>query len=159
MQHSMLAPRGVTEQKLNNCKPSPIQQSRNCFWLNYGNTVGAFSALTLLVGGRKGIRRVRTEWCATWYWRDCLSVFSEVQIICIWSSWCHCHPIISCSSKTQNGLPFWFRLNSAYQVVLEKRPLNGCSSSSSSSNDDTVITNLTVQKLDGAQNTKEISNF
>jgi len=37
------------------------------------------------------------------------------------------HPIISCSSKIQNGLPFWCRL---IQVVLEKRPLNGCSSSS-----------------------------
>jgi len=33
------------------------------------------------------------------------------------SSWCHCHPIISCSSKIQNGLPFWCRLT---QVVLEK---------------------------------------
>jgi len=35
--------------------------------------------------------------------------------------------IISCSSKIQHGLPFWCRLT---QVVLEKRPLNGCSSSS-----------------------------
>jgi len=59
-----------------------------------------------------------------------LSVWSEVQIICVWSSWCHCHPIISCFSKIQNGLPFWCRLN---QVVLEKRPLNGWSTSSSSS--------------------------
>jgi len=41
----------------------------------------------------------------------------------------HCHPIISCSSKIQNGLPFWCRLT---QVVLEKRPLNGRGSSSSS---------------------------
>ena len=37
-----------------------------------------------------------------------------------------CHPIISCSSKIQNGLPFWCRLT---QFVLEKRPLNRCSSS------------------------------
>jgi len=22
-----------------------------------------------------------------------------VQMICIWSSWCHCHPIISCFIK------------------------------------------------------------
>jgi len=35
-----------------------------------------------------------------------LSVWSEVQMICIWSSWCHCHPIISCSSKIQNCLTF-----------------------------------------------------
>jgi len=59
-----------------------------------------------------------------------LSVWSEVQMICICSSWYHCHPIISCSSKIQNGLPFWCRLT---QVVLEKRPLNGCSTCSSSS--------------------------
>ena len=49
-------------------------------------------------------------------------------MICIWSSWCYCHPIISCSSKIQNGLPFWCRLT---QVVLEKTPLNGHDSSSS----------------------------
>ena len=49
-------------------------------------------------------------------------------MICIWSSWCHCHPIISCSSKIQNGLAFWCHLT---EVVLEKRPINGCSSSSS----------------------------
>ena len=24
-----------------------------------------------------------------------LSVWSEVQMTCIWSSWCHCHPVIS----------------------------------------------------------------
>jgi len=56
--------------------------------------------------------------CKNWvvrYWRGC-----------IWSSWCHCHPIIFCSSKIQNGLPFWCQLT---QVVLEKRPLNGCSRS------------------------------
>jgi len=43
-----------------------------------------------------------------------LSLWCEVQMIWIWSSWCHCHPIISCSSKIQNGLPFWCRLT---QVV------------------------------------------
>ena len=30
---------------------------------------------------------------------------------------------VSCSSKIQIGLPFWYRLT---QVFLEKRPLNGC---------------------------------
>ena len=50
-------------------------------------------------------------------------------MICTWYSWCHCHPIISCSSKIQNGLPFWCQLT---QVVLGKGSLNGCSSSSSS---------------------------
>ena len=35
-----------------------------------------------------------------------LSVWSEVQMICIWSSWCHCHPVISCFIKIQTGLAF-----------------------------------------------------
>ena len=59
--------------------------------------------------------------------REVLAWFSfsdEVQMIRIWSSWCHRHPIISWCSKIQNGLPFWCRFT---QVVLEKRPLNGCS--------------------------------
>ena len=34
-----------------------------------------------------------------------LSVWSEVQMICIWSGWCHCHPIISASEN-----PEWFIL-------------------------------------------------
>jgi len=33
-----------------------------------------------------------------------LSVCSEVQMISIWSSWCHCHSIISCYTKIQIGL-------------------------------------------------------
>ena len=56
-----------------------------------------------------------------------------MQMICIWSSWCHCYPVVSCSSKIQNGLPFWCRLT---QVFLEKRPLNGCNSSSSNTHKD-----------------------
>ena len=58
-----------------------------------------------------------------------LSVWSEVQIVCIWSTWCHCHPKTPASVasfKSRLVLPFWYRLT---QVVLEKRPLNGCSSS------------------------------
>jgi len=51
------------------------------------------------------------------YWRG--YVWSEVQMICIWSSWYHCHPIISCSSNIQIDLRFWCWLT---QVVLEKRP-------------------------------------
>jgi len=37
------------------------------------------------------------------------------------------NPVISCSFKSRMFLPFWFRLT---KVVLEMRPLNGCSSSS-----------------------------
>jgi len=35
-----------------------------------------------------------------------LSVWSKVQMICIWSSWCHCQPVISCFINIQNGLTF-----------------------------------------------------
>ena len=35
-----------------------------------------------------------------------LSVCCEGQVICIWSSWCHCHPIVSCFIKIQVGLIF-----------------------------------------------------
>jgi len=35
-----------------------------------------------------------------------LSIWSEVQMICMWSSWCHCHPIISCFIKIQFGITF-----------------------------------------------------
>jgi len=54
-----------------------------------------------------------------------LSVWSKVQMICIWSSWYHCHPVFFCFIKIQNGLPLWCWLT---QVVLERRPLNGCDS-------------------------------
>ena len=47
-----------------------------------------------------------------------LSVWSEVQTICIWFGWCHCHPVISCFGKIQNGLSFWYRPT---QVVLGKK--------------------------------------
>jgi len=46
-----------------------------------------------------------------------LSVCSVVQMICIWSSWCHCHPIISCFVKIQIGLTF---LVPSYQGCPEK---------------------------------------
>ena len=52
----------------------------------------AFSTLTLLVGHpEEHLTCKKTEW-----W---LSVWSKVQTIYIWSSWCHCHPTMSCSYK------------------------------------------------------------
>ena len=77
-----------------------------------------------LLGGRKGIRPVKNESGGVLAW---LSVWSEVQT-CIWPSWCHCHSLSLAPVKSRLILPFWYRLT---QVVLEKRPLNGCSSSSS----------------------------
>ena len=56
-----------------------------------------------------------------------LSVWNLVHIVCIWSSWCHCHPktLLSFATfKSRLILSFWYWLN---QVVLEKRPLNRCS--------------------------------
>jgi len=49
-----------------------------------------------------------------------LSVCSEVQMICIWSSWCHCHPIISCFIKIQIASTF---LAPDYPVCPEKEAI------------------------------------
>jgi len=58
----------------------------------------AFSALTLSVWHLQEhptCKKFSDEMLA---W---LSVFRKVQMICICSSWCHCHPIISCFIKIQ----------------------------------------------------------
>jgi len=47
-----------------------------------------------------------------------LFVCSEVQMTCIWSSWCHCHPIISYFIKIHIGLTF---LVPAYPGCPEKK--------------------------------------
>jgi len=82
----------------------------------------SFSALTLLIGQQEG--PAKTDWWGTGMVIS-LERGAKVQMICMWSSWCHCRLIISCSSKIQNGLPFWCQLT---QVVLENRPLNQCGS-------------------------------
>ena len=94
----------------------------SCIQTSFGVS-SAFSALTLLVGRKEGHPACKKLSGEVLAW---LSVWSKVQMICIRSSWCHYHPIISCSGKIQNGLAFWCRLT---QVVLDKRPLNGCGSS------------------------------
>jgi len=80
----------------------------------------SFSALTLLIGRQEG----HPAWKLSGEVLVWLSVWSKVQMICIWSSWCHCHPVTYCSNKIQNGVPFRYRL---FQVVVEKRPVNRCS--------------------------------
>jgi len=63
----------------------------------------AFTALTLLVEHEEehlACKKLSDEVLA---W---LSVWSEVQMSCMWSSWCHCYPIISCFIKIQNGFTF-----------------------------------------------------
>jgi len=63
----------------------------------------AFGVLTLLAGRQKEhptCKKLSDEALA---W---LSVSSEMQMICIRSRWCHCHPIISCFIKIQISLTF-----------------------------------------------------
>ena len=73
------------------------------------------------LGGRKGIRPVKTEWwpggVLAW-----LFVWSEVQTF-IWPSWCHCHSLSLASVKSTLVLPFWYWMT---RVVLDKGLLNGC---------------------------------
>jgi len=85
--------------------------------------VSAFSALTLLVGRQEGHPACKKLSVGVLAW---LSVWSEVQT-CICPSWCYCHSLSLAPMKSRLVLPFWYRLT---QVVLEKRPLNGSSSSS-----------------------------
>jgi len=70
--------------------------------LNAVSVFIVFDALTLLVGRQE--EHPACEFSGqvlAW-----LSVWSEVQMICISSSWCHCHPIISCFIKIQIDLTF-----------------------------------------------------
>ena len=89
-------------------------------WRDY-----AFSALTLLVGRQEGHPACKKLSGGVLAW---LSVWGKVQT-CIWPSWCHCHSLSLASVKSRLVLPFWYRLT---WVVLDKGPLNVCSSSSSS---------------------------
>jgi len=102
------------------------------FLVQTGKKTGiAFSALTLLEEHPAYKNWVMRCWCGY--------VWSTMLVICIWSSWCHCYAIISCFIKIQIGLTF---LVPAYQIVLEKRSLNGCLS-------DLVQTGLVFQVLNG----------
>ena len=63
------------------------------------------------------------EWCDVGV---VVCLWSEVRMVCIWSSWCHTKtPSSPTWFKSKLVLPFWYWLT---QVVLEKRPLNGCNS-------------------------------
>jgi len=66
----------------------------NVLKVHYHISTTAFSALTPLVGWQEEhpARKNKSDVVLVW-----LSVCSKVQIICIWSSQCHCHPIISCT--------------------------------------------------------------
>ena len=97
--------------------------SSGSMWLELSSLGGlkiALSALTLLVGRQEGhpaCKKYRVMRC----WRGCLpearckrSAYGSADAT---------HPVISCFSKIQNGLSFWYRPT---QVVLKKSPLNDC---------------------------------
>ena len=91
--------------------------------------VFAFSALTLLVGREETHpvckNSVMTCWCGYLSGARCrLFAYGPADA----NASQNLSPVASFKSRLV--LPFWYRL---IQVVLEKRPLNGCSSSSSSS--------------------------
>ena len=83
-----------------------------------GSVLQCFDAVGWVAGRASGLKKQSGGVLAR------LSVWSEVQT-CIWSSWYHCHSLSLAPVKSRLVLPFWYRLT---QVVLEKRPLNGCSS-------------------------------
>jgi len=65
-----------------------------------------------------GVRK--SNWSLIEWWGagmvNCLECPSEVQMTCIWSTWCHCHSVISCFIKMGNVLLFWCWLA---QIVLK----------------------------------------
>ena len=90
-------------------------------WVAVKSACPYASALTLLVGRQEGHPACKKQSGGVLAW---LSVWSEVQT-CIWSSWCHSHSLSLAPVKSRLVLPIWYQLT---QVVLEKRPLNDCSS-------------------------------
>ena len=78
-----------------------------------------FSALTLLVGRQKGHPACKkTEWWGAGV-VICLEQGADLHTARLMPQ-----PLaVSCFSKIQIGLPFWYRLT---RVVLDKWPLNGC---------------------------------
>jgi len=67
-------------------------------------------------GIRKSIQPGKLSDVLVW-----LSVSSDVQIVCMWSSWCHCIPKTHHLMPHLNPYCFTF-LVPVYQVVPEKRP-------------------------------------
>jgi len=78
----------------------------------YNERLCAFSALTLLVGGRKGIRPVKTEWWGAGV-VICLELGADLHMAQLMPL-----PLtVSCFSKIQICLPFSYQLT---WVVPEK---------------------------------------
>ena len=86
---------------------------------NKCSAVFAFSALMPLAGWQKKRATGPSNEALVW-----LAVWSEMQMTCIRSSWCHCHSITSASIKLRkvhpsgSGLPRLFWKKVAKQVLL-----------------------------------------
>jgi len=81
----------------------------------------AFSALTLLVGRQEGHPACKklSGGVLAWLMVICLERVADLHMAQLMPL-----PLtVSCFSKIQIGLPFWYRLT---WVVPEKGPLNGC---------------------------------
>jgi len=89
--------------------------------MHFWHVFCAFSALTLLVGRQEGHPACKkTEWWGTGV-VVCLEQGADLhmaQLMPLPLTVSHLAPV-----KSRLVLPFWYRLT---QVVLEKRPLNGC---------------------------------
>ena len=79
----------------------------------------AFSALTLLIESQE--EHPAFKKVLAW-----LSVWSKVDMICIWSCWCHCHLIISCFIEIQIGLTFAYSGCPGKEVVKRMSSLLSC---------------------------------
>ena len=78
--------------------------------------INAFSALTLLVGRQEGHPACKKLSGEVLAWLERGADLHMAQLMPL--------PLtVSCFSKIQIGLPFWYRLT---WVVPEKGPLNGC---------------------------------
>ena len=83
--------------------PFCCSKTQTCLICWCGQSDNTFIALTPLVGCQEKHLACKKSSDEMLAW---LSVWSLVQMVCIWSSWCHCHPIISCFVKIQIGLTF-----------------------------------------------------
>ena len=98
----------------------------HCTW-----TDTAFSALVGRQEGRRACEKLSGD-VLVWLSDIC---WSEVQMICIWSDWYQCHPIISCSGARDDGVAVVSVVSSGtikYYICLTaffqgKRLLNRCS--------------------------------
>jgi len=91
---------------------------RIIIYVTYYSQKNAFSALTLLVGRQEGHPA-----CKKWWWGVGMVICLERGADLHMAQLMPLPLTVSCFSKVQIGLPFWYWLTWA---VPEKGPLNGC---------------------------------